>query len=346
MENVTSFNDNPFDDTSVKNADVELSFDDEVDETTRFTITEETNDVSGKIRSKISGRKRRTSDEGRIAGAAAKIMNKIGGRSSDSRSSSPMATVHVDKRAEFLATRERELEEREMMLDERERQVSQQAEITSSANGGALANNWPFKFYTIDRHNIDADIPIEHQRLCKRAYHMWILTVVALAWNCVTVATMMAATTNVVVAPMEHVLWATIYLLLGAVGSWTGWYKGLYSALATSRSVSWLKFWVMFGFHVVYVVYSIIGLPNWATSGIFNLLADLGPGGSWIVVFFCAVNIGVWSIIGLLSSVIAKTAVTAYRAGGGNDRLRNDVRSVMVQEIAVHATASSTSVME
>lgn len=34
------------------------------------------------------------------------------------------------------------------------------------------------------------------------------------------------------VLAMEHVLWALIYLLLGVIGSWTGWYKGLYTALA------------------------------------------------------------------------------------------------------------------
>lgn len=354
MENVSlteDFRDNPFDDSSVKNADVELAFE-EADETTRFTISDEnrTNDVgvSGKIRQQTSGRSRRSSDESRIAGAAAKIMSKIGGRSIIDRHSAPGTdTVRADKRADYLSTRERELEERETMLDERERQLSMQAEMSvSAANGGTVANNWPFKFYTIDRHNIEADIPIERQRLCKRAYHMWILTVLGLTWNCVTVATMMAVTTNVVVAPMEHVLWALIYLLLGVVGSWTGWYKGLYTALATSRSLPWLKFWVMFGLHVLYVAYSIVGLPNWATSGVFNLLVDLGPGGSWTVVIFCIVNIALWSLIGLLSVVIAKTATSAYRAGGGSNRLRDDVRTAVVQEIAVHATTASTSVMD
>ena len=215
-----------------------------------------------------------------------------------------------------LAAQRKELEKREADIARRERELAAR-EASMRANGGSggqQVNNWPFKFWAFAYHNIDAEIPPQHQKAVRVCYYSYVCLFLALFMN-------LLAVTGAFITDGRIVSWlmAIIYFVVGVPGAYFIWYRRLYMAAKNDSGLKFGWFFLMYLGHLAFMVYACISPPGtageqWSLAGMMVLRSALNKDkilGAFYAVAFC-----LFMLDAVVSVVSMRLVWTSFRSGG------------------------------
>ncbi|KAM9529700.1 secretory carrier-associated membrane protein 2-like isoform 3-T3 [Salvelinus alpinus] len=119
--------------------------------------------------------------------------------------------------------------------------------------------------------DFSAEIPMEHRRVCKMLYYLWMFHCVTLFLNLLACLALFTVDTFFGVNFGLSILW----LILFAPCSFFCWYRPVYKAFKSDSSFSYFVFFFVFFCQVVVFVFQSMGIPNWGNSGWITSLSAI-----------------------------------------------------------------------
>ncbi|KIO28172.1 hypothetical protein M407DRAFT_184171 [Tulasnella calospora MUT 4182] len=169
----------------------------------------------------------------------------------------------TDARAADLARREQELAAREAELNQRAEHIKTHGR-----------NNWP-PFFPLIYHDISAEVPEGHRATVTRLYQIWLLLVLTLIINFVACLFILLAGSpdggkdlggSITYMP---VITATSFLL---------WYRPIYNGYMKEQALYYYLFFFFGGWHLLFSIYMIIGIPSTGSAGIIQTIQAFSQG--------------------------------------------------------------------
>ncbi|EGF77128.1 hypothetical protein BATDEDRAFT_91951 [Batrachochytrium dendrobatidis JAM81] len=227
-----------------------------------------------------------------------------------------------------LAAREQQLLQREQELAEREQEFRRQQDQLRLH--GAYPPNWP-SFYPLIRHNIDVDIPEEHQSTIRMIYKYWMAVVGLLTINMIVMLIILFShPSNMDYLPGDFGV-ALVYLVFISAASFITWYLPIYMAYMKNSSLYSYIFLVFNGFHILFACYMAVGIPRSGACGMITVLAVFADGKVLAGVFACLAFAG-W-VASAIYSIYLWRLVNDYNKTSGHtfEGARDEAVSVGVQ---------------
>lgn len=160
-------------------------------------------------------------------------------------------------RLEELRQRERDLERREEELNKKAEHIRQHGK-----------NNWP-PFLPLIFHSIADEIPEASRPLITRLYQLWLVLVATLILNMVACIFILLAGSQ----DGGRDLGASIgYLFLISITSFLLWYRPIYNGYMKEQSLYYYFYFFFGGFHLLFSVYMIIGVPSTGSAGLIQTI--------------------------------------------------------------------------
>jgi len=184
--------------------------------------------------------------------------------------------------ANVLSQRERDLEAREAEIARREHNIKHGK------------NNFP-PFFPLVFHSIADEIPEVSRPLITRLFQLWLVLAGTLVIN--LVACILILTSGGSDGGKD--LGASImYLPVISVLSFLLWYRPIYNGYMKEQSLYYYAYFFFGGFHLLFSVYMIIGIPSTGSAGLINMVAAYTRGSIAAGVFCTVATVG-WVIQGL-----------------------------------------------
>ncbi|KAJ3869974.1 scamp family-domain-containing protein [Lentinula novae-zelandiae] len=166
------------------------------------------------------------------------------------------ATSQADAaRLESIRQREADLERRQRDLDQREQQLQHHGK-----------NNWPF-FFPLIYHDISVEIPEASRPLINRLYQLWLVLLGTLVLNMIACIFILIAGSS---DGGRDVGAAIGYLFIITVTSFLLWYRPIYNGYMKEQALYYYFYFFFCGFHLLFSVYMIIGVPRYPTLKVFR----------------------------------------------------------------------------
>ncbi|KIY43388.1 scamp-domain-containing protein, partial [Fistulina hepatica ATCC 64428] len=200
--------------------------------------------------------------------------------SSPYASSQPPSTTTA--RAAALEERERELQRREAELNQRAEHIRKHGR-----------NNWPF-FFPLIYHSIPDEIPQQSQELITRIYQLWRVLAATLAINFLACLLILLSGSS----DGGRDLGASIgYLFLIVPASFLLWYRPIYNGYMKEQALYFYLYFLFGGFHLLFSVYMLIGVPSTGSAGLINTIQMYAGGhiGAGVLGTFATVG---WAVQG------------------------------------------------
>ncbi|SCZ96633.1 BZ3500_MvSof-1268-A1-R1_Chr4-4g07499 [Microbotryum saponariae] len=223
-----------------------------------------------------------------------------------------------------MQSRFQDLERREQELRSREAQLTAKAEHIRKHG----RNNWPPGPFPLIYHDINEEIPAEHQSTVLTLYRLWMFLILTLTVNLVAAILLLISQgghTKLTLSAVVRVprpsannggadLAAGIMYLpvIGAL-SFFLWYRPAYNAYMKGSAMFFYMYFLFAGFHLAFSAYMIIGIPSSGSAGIINLISRFATG-HLVAGIFCALATACWVLQGLGSLWMYKQ-VYAHSAG-------------------------------
>ncbi|XP_056137433.1 secretory carrier-associated membrane protein 2 [Lampris incognitus] len=209
-----------------------------------------------------------------------------------------------------LLRQQEELERKAAELERREQELQSRGVTGKENNWPPLPRNFPIKpcFYQ----DFSEEIPLEHQRLCKMLYYLWMFHCVTLFLNLLACLAYFTTDPAYGVDFGLSILW----LILFAPCSFICWYRPVYKAFKSDSSFSFFFFFFVFFCQVVVFIIQSVGIPKWGNSGWIASLtiirANKAVGAIMMVVatFF--------TVCAVLSVILLKMVHSHYRHTGAS----------------------------
>ncbi|EJU05607.1 hypothetical protein DACRYDRAFT_74883 [Dacryopinax primogenitus] len=167
-------------------------------------------------------------------------------------------SANPDARLEELSRRERELDARERDLGRQEQAFADKGKP-----------NWPFCVPFL-HHDIKGDIPEASQQLMQRLYLLWLVLIGTVIINFIGCIFILLSGT----ADGGKDLGASIlYLVVIPPASFFLWYLPIYRGFAKEQSLFYYIYYVFCGFHLLFSVYMIIGIPSTGSAGLIQMIS-------------------------------------------------------------------------
>jgi secretory carrier-associated membrane protein len=152
------------------------------------------------------------------------------------------------------AARLEQLRQRELDLERREQELA--AKANNLRHHGK--NNWP-PFFPLIFHSIADEIPEASRPLITRLYQLWLVLLLTLIVNMVACIFILLAGAD----DGARDLGASIgYLFIISVTSFLLWYRPIYNGYMKEQSLYFYFYFFFGGFHLLFSVYMIIGVPR------------------------------------------------------------------------------------
>ncbi|KAH7889349.1 scamp family-domain-containing protein [Phlebopus sp. FC_14] len=200
-----------------------------------------------------------------------------------------------------------ELNRRERDLERREQELNQRAEHIR-VHG---RNNWP-PFYPLIYHSIPEEIPQASQQLITRLYQLWLILLGTLVVNVVACIFLLVAGSS----DGGKDLGASIgYLFIIAPLSFLLWYRPIYNGYMKEQALYYYLYFFCGGFHLLFSVYMIIGIPSTGSAGLIQTI-QMYSRGHWaagILGTFATVG---WSVQGLGNAFYYRQIWNHHTAAG------------------------------
>ncbi|SGZ22418.1 BQ5605_C022g09485 [Microbotryum silenes-dioicae] len=185
--------------------------------------------------------------------------------------------------------------------------------ISSHEGAGKHAhgrNNWPPGPFPLIYHDINEEIPAEHQSTVLTLYRLWMFLILTLTVNLVAAILLLVSQANNGGADLAA---GIMYLpVIGAL-SFFLWYRPAYNAYMKGSAMFFYMYFLFAGFHLAFSAYMIIGIPSSGSAGIINLISRFATG-HLVAGIFCALATACWVLQGLGSLWMYKQ-VYAHSSG-------------------------------
>ncbi|KAK7121932.1 hypothetical protein R3I93_022883 [Phoxinus phoxinus] len=170
-----------------------------------------------------------------------------------------------------LLKQQEELERKAAELDRREQ------ELQSQGATAGKQNNWPplpriFPIKPCFYQDFSEEIPLEHQRLCKMMYYLWM-------WQCVTLFLNVLACLAYFTTHAEAGIdfgFSILWFIMFAPCSFLCWYRPVYKAFRSDSSFNFFFFFFIFFAQIVVSVIQSVGIPKWGNSGWISAIEAMG----------------------------------------------------------------------
>lgn len=216
-----------------------------------------------------------------------------------------------------LAAREAALLKREAELNEREKEVDQ--------NGGTVSNkNWPSKCYPIAHNHISKDIPLRYRTLIRKFYVLLLVTWLTLFLNWLLLLSCFVGGINALNTSVYDVIWSSVYLFVGPVLSWLGWYKRAYYATGAGKNGKWCFFFILFVMHLGFVVAMAISVSKTGGGGVIYTVSLVNAGSKFASALGITTMV-LWLLNCIVSVLLLKRAHFMWTTDGHDKTLKRDL---------------------
>ena len=151
-------------------------------------------------------------------------------------------------------------------VDERERRRKER----QAAFQGPHPPNWP-RCRPMIYHSIADEIEVPLQRTVRALYYSWFYLIVCCAMNCI--ACLLLLTSGASINAGSDFGWSILYLFLLPPASFLLWYRPCYNAFMKDSSMYFYLYFIFNGFHIVFLIYMLIGLTGTGCAGFVNMIA-------------------------------------------------------------------------
>ncbi|KAI6109479.1 scamp family-domain-containing protein [Pisolithus sp. B1] len=187
-------------------------------------------------------------------------------------------------------TRQRDLEQRERDLQRREQELNQRAEHIRRHG----RNNWP-PFFPLIFHSIPEEIPEASRPLIHRLYQLWLVLLATLIINMIACIFFLVAGSS----DGGKDLGGSIgYLIIISPLSFLLWYRPIYNGYMKEQALYYYIFFFFCGFHLLYSIYMVIGIPSTGSAGLIQTI-QMYASGHWAAGILGTVATVGWSVQGL-----------------------------------------------
>jgi len=247
-------------------------------------------------------------------------------KSTVSSSSTRNENLDFDLTPEAIEGKELELKRREEDINRRESaMLSKEKSISNTRK-----NNWPpikiLCIHPILYHNIKEDIPEERQRLVKRAYIGWFMTVWCYFYNFFTEISSLFVGGSVgsfVLSIIFFVFNVPLSLFV---------YRILYQGARRSKPILYIAYFVLIWVEFVIFTFMGVGLSSWGGGGLF-LAISLFKDNQKVVGIFSIICLVFWSLLFLYHFFLVWIpAVRQYRAMGGLRKAKQEAAGIAAQK--------------
>ncbi|TCD64648.1 hypothetical protein EIP91_003808 [Steccherinum ochraceum] len=160
--------------------------------------------------------------------------------------------------------RQQELDQRERDLERREAELTNKAEHIRKHG----RNNWPF-FLPLIFHDIQQEIPEASRPFITRVYQLWLVLAATMVINLVACIFILIAGATGGGADVGS---SVGYLLVITPLSFLLWYRPVYNGYMKEQALYYYLYFFFGGWHLLFSIYMIIGIPAYAASGLINTI--------------------------------------------------------------------------
>ncbi|KAG0707689.1 scamp family-domain-containing protein [Suillus ampliporus] len=196
------------------------------------------------------------------------------------------STRHVPEHDAHLE----DLSRREQDLERRERELNQRADHIRTHG----RNNWP-PFYPLIYHAISEEIPEASRPLITRLYQLWLVLLGTLIINMVACIFLLIAGSS----DGGKDLGGSIgYVFIITPLSFLLWYRPIYNGYMKEQALYYYFYFFFGGFHLLFSVYMIIGIPSTGSAGLIQTV-HMYAQGHWAAGILCTIATVGWTVQGL-----------------------------------------------
>lgn len=205
-----------------------------------------------------------------------------------------------------------QLRQKQLELDRKEQQLEYQERIIADEKKTYVVDhppNWP-RCKPVIYHDIKAEIPESGRSLVTRIYFSWLMSLVCLVIN------MVSLLAGVIVDPNQGVSFgiSIAILLLGLLLPFVFWYRPLYKAVKNDSGLNYFFFFFSYTWHILLAVIYAIGIPSSGGGGfivavqVFNISVGAGV--------ILIISGGLWSLLALFCILQFLMTIRHYRNRG------------------------------
>jgi len=199
-------------------------------------------------------------------------------------------------------------------LDRRERELAAREEALKAEREHLRRhgrNNWP-PFYPLIFHSIPEEIPEASQPLITRLYQLWFVLLGTLVINFVACILILASGS----LDGGRDLGASIgYVPVIGVLSFLTWYRPIYNAYMKEQSLYYYFYFFFCGFHLLFSIYMIIGIPGTGSAGIMQTIFLFAQGHIVAAIFSTIASVG-WVVQGAGNALYYRQIWQHHNAAG------------------------------
>ncbi|EDO31962.1 predicted protein, partial [Nematostella vectensis] len=195
----------------------------------------------------------------------------------------------IENEQENLRKRQEDLERKAAELQRKEQ------ELQRMQYSGYRENNFPplpkwFKCKPCFYHDIQVDIPIEYQKLCRFLFIRWQAYSFVMFYNFIVALALLSTSATGNHNEGKTFGLSILYLVWNVPASFLCWYRPAYKALKNDSSFSYIIFFLIFFLHISINIYYTLGMPGGGSCG-FITATDTWHGTNKavsIMMFICA----------------------------------------------------------
>ncbi|KAI9571330.1 scamp family-domain-containing protein [Boletus coccyginus] len=186
--------------------------------------------------------------------------------------------------------RPQDLDRRERDLERREHELTQRAEHIRKFG----RNNWP-PFFPLIYHSISEEIPDASRPLITRLYQLWLVLLATLFINMLACIFVLAAGAS----DGGKDLGGSIgYLFIISPLSFLLWYRPIYNGYMKEQALYYYLYFFFGGFHLLFSVYMIIGIPSTGSAGLIQTI-QMYTQGHWAAGILGTIATVGWTLQGV-----------------------------------------------
>nr|XP_020636459.1 secretory carrier-associated membrane protein 4 [Pogona vitticeps]XP_020636460.1 secretory carrier-associated membrane protein 4 [Pogona vitticeps]XP_020636461.1 secretory carrier-associated membrane protein 4 [Pogona vitticeps]XP_020636462.1 secretory carrier-associated membrane protein 4 [Pogona vitticeps]XP_020636463.1 secretory carrier-associated membrane protein 4 [Pogona vitticeps] len=161
------------------------------------------------------------------------------------------------------------------------------------------------------------EIPIEHQTLVRRIYHLWLFYCITLGVNLIACLAWWIGSDSGVNFGLA-ILWLVLFSPCGYVC----WFRPIYKAFRSDSSFNFMAFFFVFSAQFVLAVIQAIGISGWGACGWLAAVMFFSTSiGAAVIMLFPAI---MFTLSALAMFVCLLRVHRLYRGGGGSFQKAQD----------------------
>ncbi|GBE81948.1 hypothetical protein SCP_0403240 [Sparassis crispa] len=216
---------------------------------------------------------------------------------------SSASSIHKDDHSVRLE----ELNQRERDLERREQELTQQSEHIRRFG----RSNWP-PFYPLIFHSIKDEIPEASRLVITRLYQLWLLLLGTLLINMIACIFILTGGSSGGGSDLGSSIG---YLIVIPPLSFLLWYRPIYNGYMKEQALYYYMYFVFCGFHLLYSVYMIIGIPSTGAAGIIQTI-KMYVDHRWVAAILGTIATVGWVLQGVGQGLYYRQIWTHHKAAG------------------------------